>query len=67
MVCCSTEVTVSLSQSSYVVYEEDGQVMLQLVKSGDTELPVEILLSTVTGTASGKDTSTIHRTVLINF
>ncbi|CAI8022690.1 Endothelin-converting enzyme 1 [Geodia barretti] len=46
------EVTVSLSQSSYVVSEEDGEVTLQLVKSGETELPVEVLLSTVTGTAS---------------
>ena len=49
-----TVVTVSLSPSSYVVYEEDGSVTVQLVKSGETQLPVEVLLSTVDGTASGK-------------
>ena len=54
--------TVSLSQSSYVVSEEDGEVTLQLVKSGETELPVEVLLSTVTGTASGRDNRTTDTT-----
>ena len=44
----------SLSPLSYTVDEEDGQVTVTLVKSGETELPVEVLLSTLPGTASGR-------------
>ena len=50
----------SLSQSSYLVSEEDGQVTVQLVKSGQTQLPVEVLLSTVAATASGMTQHSLH-------
>ena len=49
-------VSICLSPSSSVVFEDDGLISVQLVKSGQTQLPVTVILSTVDGTATGKFT-----------
>jgi hypothetical protein len=47
------EVSVSLSASSSVVFEGQGSVEVQVALSGETHLPVTVLLSTRDGSATG--------------
>ena len=49
-----TEVSVSISVTSSVISESTESVVVQVTLTGETQLPVSVLLSTLDGSASGE-------------
>ena len=62
--------TVSISQQAYEVFESDGVVNVVVTKSGDFFEPIQGTLTTVQGSAGGKNGEgmmcKVHQSILIS-
>ena len=62
--------TVSINQQAYEVFESDGVVNVVVTKSGDFLEPIQGTLTTLQGSAGGKNSEgmmcKVHQSILIS-
>lgn len=58
--CCCAEVGVGLASPAVTLNENDTATALLLIKTGEASIPVEVIISFISGSASGEATPTTH-------